>query len=36
MDLKEIERENVGWIYLPQYKDQWQALENMVISLKIS
>jgi hypothetical protein len=33
MNLREIGWEGVGWIHLPQNKDQWQALVNMVINL---
>jgi len=34
MDLREIQLEGVDWIHVAQDGDQWQALENTVVSLQ--
>jgi hypothetical protein len=31
MGIREIEWEGVDWIHLAHDRDQWQALENMVL-----
>jgi hypothetical protein len=36
MDIKEIEWDGVDWMLLTQDRDQWQALVNMVMNLKVS
>jgi hypothetical protein len=35
MDIKEIGREDVVWIYLAHSKVQWRALLNMVINFLV-
>jgi hypothetical protein len=35
MDLREKVWERVDWIYLPQDKDQWRALVNTVMNLRV-
>jgi len=35
MDLRETGRENVGWIHLAQDRDQWQAIVNTVMILRV-
>jgi hypothetical protein len=35
MDLRDIGWEGVNWVHLVQDKDQWQAVVNMVINLKV-
>jgi hypothetical protein len=35
MDLNERGYENVDWVHLAQDKDQWQALVNTVMSLRV-
>jgi hypothetical protein len=35
MDLREIGRGNVDWIQLAQDRDQWRALMNMVMNLRV-
>jgi hypothetical protein len=35
-DLREIRREFVGWIHLIQGRDQWRALVNTVVNLRVS
>jgi hypothetical protein len=35
MDLKETGWEDVDWIHLDQYRDQWQAFVNKEIDLRI-
>jgi hypothetical protein len=35
MDLKETEREYVHWTLLDQDRDQWRALINIVMNLRI-
>jgi hypothetical protein len=34
-DLREIGREDVRWIHLPQDKDQWRTLVNMITNLRV-
>jgi hypothetical protein len=35
MDITEIEWECVDWMYLAQDKDQWRALVNTVMNLRL-
>jgi hypothetical protein len=35
MDLVEIGWEGVDWIHLPQDKDQWKALVNTIMKLRV-
>jgi hypothetical protein len=35
MDLREIGRDGMDWIKLAQDRDQWRALENMVMNLQV-
>jgi hypothetical protein len=35
MDLREIEWDDINWIDLAQDKDQWRALVNTVINLRV-
>jgi hypothetical protein len=35
MDLREIEWDGVNWIDLAQDRDQWRALVNMVMNLRV-
>jgi hypothetical protein len=35
MDLREIEWDGVDWIDMAQYRDQWRALVNMVLNLRV-
>jgi hypothetical protein len=35
VDLREIWREFVEWMHLAQDSDQWQALVNMVMNLRV-
>jgi hypothetical protein len=35
IDLIEIRWGGIGWIYLWQDRDQWQAVMNMVINLRV-
>jgi hypothetical protein len=35
MELREIGRGNIEWIFLPVDKDQWRALANTVMNLRI-
>jgi hypothetical protein len=35
MDLREIEWEVVDWIYLAQEKDQWLAVVNTIVNLRV-
>jgi hypothetical protein len=35
MDLRETEWDGVDWINMAQDKDQWRALMNMVLSLRV-
>jgi hypothetical protein len=35
MDLREIEWDGVDWIVLAQDRDQWRALVNMVMNLRV-
>jgi hypothetical protein len=36
MDLREIEWDGVDWIELAQDRDQWRALVNRVMKLRVS
>jgi hypothetical protein len=36
MDFRELEWDNVDWIDLVQDKDQWRALVNTVMNLRVS
>jgi hypothetical protein len=36
MDLREIGRDGMDWIYLAQYRDRWRALVNMIMNLRVS
>jgi len=36
MDLRKIGREGVDWIYLAQDSDQWRAVVNTVVKLRVS
>jgi hypothetical protein len=35
MVLREIGWETVDWMHLAEYRDQWQALENTVMNLRV-
>jgi hypothetical protein len=35
MDLRAIERDGVHWIYMAQDRDQWRALVNTVLNLRV-
>jgi hypothetical protein len=35
MDLREIGWDGVGWIDLPQDREQWRALLNAVMNLRV-
>jgi hypothetical protein len=35
IDLSEIESDGVNWIDMAQDRDQWRALVNMVMSLRV-
>jgi hypothetical protein len=35
MDLREIGWDGVDWIYLAQDRDQWRALVNKVMNLRV-
>jgi hypothetical protein len=32
VDLKQLERKSMHWIVLPQGRDKWQAVVNMVMN----
>jgi hypothetical protein len=36
MDLREIEWDGVDWIDRAQDRDQWRALVNLVLNLRVS
>jgi hypothetical protein len=36
MDLREIGWEVVGWMYLAHDRDQWQAVVNTAINLRVT
>jgi hypothetical protein len=36
MDIKEIGWGGMDWIYLAQYRDQWRALVNTIMNLRVS
>jgi hypothetical protein len=35
MDLREIEWDGVDWVDMAQDRDQWRALVNMVLNLRV-
>jgi hypothetical protein len=35
IDLREIERDDMDWIDLTQDRDQWRALVNTVLNLRV-
>jgi len=35
MDLREIRWEVVNWVHLDQFLDQWQAVVNTVMNLRV-
>jgi hypothetical protein len=35
MDLREVEWDGMNWIDLAQYRDQWRALVNMIMNLRV-
>jgi hypothetical protein len=35
MDLKEIEWDSMDWLHLTQDRDQWRALVNTVMNLRV-
>jgi hypothetical protein len=35
MDFKEIEWQSMNWILLAQDRDEWQALMNTVMNLRV-
>jgi hypothetical protein len=35
MDLRDIGWDGVDWIYMAQDRDQWRALVNMVMNLRV-
>jgi hypothetical protein len=35
MDLREIGWDDMDWIYLAQDRDQWRALVNAVMNLRV-
>jgi hypothetical protein len=34
-DLREVEWEGADWLNLAQYRDQWRAVVNMVMKLRV-
>jgi hypothetical protein len=36
MNLREIEWDDMNWIELAQDRDQWRALVNMVMNLRVA
>jgi hypothetical protein len=35
MDIKEMEREDVEWVYLAQDRDHWRDLVNIAMNLRV-
>jgi hypothetical protein len=35
MDIREVEWEGVDWMHLVQDRDQWRAVVNMVMNLRV-
>jgi hypothetical protein len=35
MDLQEVGWRDMGWIYLAQDKDRWQALVNAIMKFRV-
>jgi hypothetical protein len=35
MDLREIEWDDIDWIYLAQDRDQWRSFVNTVLNLRV-
>jgi hypothetical protein len=35
MDLREIDWDGMNWIDLAQYREQWRAVVNMVMNLRV-
>jgi hypothetical protein len=35
IDLRETESDDMDWIHVAQYRDQWRALVNTVLNLRV-